>query len=343
MKKVIIILAILLSSILIIFGWVQYSLNQKVLLSESLSIQITKGMSVNEIIEKFNNYGIFEPAFLYKLIFRSIMFIENKQIISGNYLIKNNMSHYDIIKAIMSGSNQNVVRVTFPEGIQLTRFAEIAEEHIGINKVRFLELAKSPQFLKKFGVEAESAEGYLMPETYDFYVNQSEESVLAKLINQQNKIWTQHFANRAIELNMSKHEVLTLASIIEAETPVADERARVSGVYHNRLKRGMLLQADPTVQYALGMQRRLKYSDLSYNNKYNTYIYPGLPPGPINSPSFKSIEAALYPEEHNYIYFVAVGDGSGRHNFSSSEEGHQKNRIIYKRNLRANRNRPLIE
>lgn len=343
MRKVLIIVTVLLLLILSIFGWVQYNLNQKISLSESLTIHIPKGMSLDEAINIFNSYKIFEPSWLYKIIIRSIMLVENKKIIAGNYLITDKMSQYDIIKALLSGKSQNVVRVTFPEGIQLTKFAEIAEEKIGINKNRFLELANSPDFLEKFGIDATSAEGYLMPETYDFFINQSEESVLAKLINQQNKIWNQHFAERAKELNMSRHEVLTLASIIEAETPVAEERARVSGVYHNRLKRGMLLQADPTVQYALGIQRRLKYSDLSYNNRYNTYIYPGLPPGPINSPSFKSIEAALYPEEHNYIYFVAIGDGSGRHNFSSTEEGHQKNRIIYKRNLRANKNRPLLE
>lgn len=132
---------------------------------------------------------------------------------------------------------------------------------------------------------------------------------------------------------MSRHQVVTLASIVEAETPVLEERPRVAGVYINRLEKGMLLQADPTVQYALNKFSRLTYSDLNYDSPYNTYRYAGLPPSPINSPSKSSIDAVLNYEKHNFIYFVAKGDGSGLHNFARTYEEHLKNVSLYRKNI----------
>jgi len=133
------------------------------------------------------------------------------------------------------------------------------------------------------------------------------------------------------------HQILTLASIIEAETPVISERKRVSGVFHNRLKKKMPLAADPTIQYALGThKKRLLYSDLEVDSPYNTYKNAGLPPGPINSPSYSSIEAALTPEVHNYLFFVAKGDGSNTHNFAKNYDEHQNNRKIFNKNRTKN-------
>ncbi len=341
MKKIIIILIALVLIVISSIAWIKYNLNIKVELTESVTIEIAKGTGINETIDILENNNLLQPAWFYKLFARGVIIIEGKNIIAGNYLFKSGMTHLEIINSIMTGKHQNVLMVTFPEGIQLPKFAEIVQEKLGVDKDNFLNLANSREFLSRYGIEADNAEGYLMPDTYQFYIKQSEESILSKLINQQIKIWDEHFTKRASEMGMTRHEVLTLASIIEAETPVEEERAIVSGVYHNRLKKGMLLQADPTVQYSLGVQRRLKYSDLRYNSRYNTYIYPGLPPGPINSPSYKSIKAALFPEEHNFIYFVALGDGTGRHNFAINEQEHQRNRMIYKRNLKTNKNKPL--
>ena len=149
-------------------------------------------------------------------------------------------------------------------------------------------------------------EGYLLPETYQFERNVNVKQIINKLLNEGEKIWNSDNKDKVLSMGYSQYEILTLASIIEAETPNKIEYKKISGVYHNRLKIGMLLQADPTVQYALGSKKKLRRIDLDFNNPYNTYVYAGLPPGPINNPGKGAILAALNPEKHNFLYFVAI-------------------------------------
>jgi len=324
-----------------IFSYLLYTyankrLDEKLSIASSTIIEIPQNCTLEEAVNILNKYNAFEPQWLYNSILNIYSKIKSKYLLAGSYLIKPGMSNKDVLISIFTGTNLFIRKITYPEGINLKKFAEITEKKFGINKKEFLNYVNSPIILRKRHIRAKTAEGYLMPSTYEFYANPTLKSIVEKLFDTQDKIWKK-YSKRAKQIGWSRHKTLTLASIIEAETPIPDERARISGVYHNRLKKGMLLQADPTVQYALGGKRRLLYKDLEINNPYNTYKFKGLPPGPINSPSESSIKAALYPENNNYLFFVARGDGSNRHNFARTHSEHLTFVGKYRRNIR-NRN-----
>ena len=212
--------------------------------------------------------------------------------------------------------------VTIPEGLGKKQVAEILSEKLNLEQKKFLLLINSPTFCKTLSVQAKNLEGYLFPETYNFSTTVSEQQVLRRMVEHCHAVFDERLQRRADELEMSIHEVVTLASIIEGETCWDSERDTISAVYHNRLKKGMRLQADPTVQYALpDGPRRLFYSDYRYDSPYNTYRHGGLPPGPINSPGRASIEAALFPADVNYLYFVATGEGG--HVFTRTLQEHK--------------------
>jgi UPF0755 protein len=315
---------------LIIFSWLK--LNETVSIPEEISITIPNHSSKTEIISIFNSNGLLEPGWLYILLTKTYGKINGKHIYAGSYRILPQNTNFQILKAIFSGKQLNIVKVTFPEGITLHDFASIAKRKLGIDSSEFINLTSSDSLLKARNIAAKNLEGYLHPDTYQFYWKASGIEIIDKLLNSQDIIWNKQFAQPALNIGKSRHEILTLASIIEAETPVDSEKPRVAGVYYNRLRAGMLLQADPTVQYAKGTKRKLNHNDLDYNSPYNTYLYRGLPPGPINSPGFTSIDAAINPESNNYYYFVATGDGSMKHNFSRNYNEHRMNIIKYKRN-----------
>ena len=200
----------------------------------------------------------------------------------------------------------------------------------------FDQYFKSQKILEKYNINAKTLEGYLYPNTYYIYHDASPEEIIDILLQE---FWTQFDKNlrdRAIQLGFSVHEVVTLASIIEGEAMLDSERKTISSVYHNRLKINMKLQADPTIQYIIpGPPKALSNRDLRIKSDYNTYQNYGLPPGPINNPGIKSIEAALYPLDTNFLFFVAQGDGS--HAFTTNEKDHEEAKRIYKINKRRNK------
>lgn len=320
-----------------IFSYLLYSyadkkLDEKISIATPTIIDIPTNCTLENAVNILNKHNIFEPTWLYNAILSVYSKIKSNYLLAGSYLMKPGMSNKDVLSSIFSGTNLYIRRVTYPEGISLKKFAEITEKKFGIDSDEFLDYINSPQIRKRRHITARTSEGYLMPSTYDFYANPTLQNIAKKLFDTQDKIWKK-YAHRAKLIGWSRHKTLTLASIIEAETPIPEERSRISGVYHNRLNKGMLLQADPTVQYALGGKKRLLFRDLKINNPYNTYLYKGLPPGPINSPSESSIRAALYPEKNNFIFFVAKGDGSMRHNFARTHNEHLTFVAKYRKNL----------
>ena len=212
--------------------------------------------------------------------------------------------------------------VTVLEGLEKKQVAAILSKQLNLDQNKLLLLMNSPTFCKTLSVQAKDLEGYLFPETYNFPTTVSEQQVLRRMVEHCRAVFDARLQRRARELEMSIHEVITFASIIEGETSWDSERDTIAAVYHNRLKIGMRLQADPTVQYALpDGPRRLFYKDYSYDSPYNTYRHAGLPPGPINSPGRASIVAALFPADVDYLYFVATGEGG--HIFTRTLQGHK--------------------
>ncbi|MEJ5287505.1 MAG: protein YceG like [Candidatus Kapaibacterium sp.] len=336
-KKLLRVLYIIFAAVvapLLIFVFYSLSLLNKQIQKNEILVKISKNATTRTIVEEFNKYGALQPKELFVPLIRAYSFATGKIPVAGTYKFSNYFRNIDIIRAIFSGRQLYTVKVTYPEGITIKDFARITQKELGIDVDSFYKAIEEGNYVKKLNIPINSIEGYLMPETYFFYYGTDAENVVRKLIETQNRIWEEKFEGVCKEMGISRHFVLTLASIIELESPLKEERKRISGVFYNRLQKGMKLESDPTVQYALNSKKRIRFEDLDVDNLYNTYKYEGLPPGPICSPGVSSIEAAIYPEKHNFLYFVAYGDGSGRHRFARTFEEHLKNKALYKRELR---------
>lgn len=298
--------------ILLILFWPQKNVDQVV------KFRVEPGATLKSISELLYEKKVISN----RHIFRTAVQIMGKEklIPVGTFRLVNPRSNYDIIEQLVYGSPE-VKKVRLLEGWNLEQVADQLHKTMGFEKEETLKLANDKKFISSNKIKASSLEGYLFPDTYFFFAGDTPSSILKHLVSEYRKFWKSAFRDRARVLKLSEHEVVTLASIIEGEAIYDSERPRISGVYHNRLKIEMKLQADPTIQYIIDDgPRRLLNRDLRIPSPYNTYQNKGLPPGPINSPGENSLLAALYPEENDYIYFVATGDGY--HTFTTNEKDH---------------------
>lgn len=241
---------------------------------------------------------------------------------SGRYAFHRAAKWGDVVDALKLGRG-TLVRFTVREGLMLFEIADLAARQLGVSRDSFRAAAQDPLVLRDLGVYAmaTTAEGYLYPTTYTVRPRPTARELVRLMADQFAAHWPHAWQVRAETLRMSRHQIVTLASIIEAEVRYAPDRDFVSAVYHNRLRRGMLLQADPTVVYALGRRpRRVYEKTLRVPSPYNTYLHPGLPPGPISQPDSASLAAALYPAAAPFLFFVAQPDG--KHIFSVSYAEH---------------------
>lgn len=292
--------------------------------SKSILIDIQQGSTFNSIIDSLYEKKIISSKVKLKLA--SYLFRADKNIKAGRYEIPDGINYVELLKLLIEGRPKNQKLVTIQEGIWQENLAELLSKELIINKQRFLELSADEKFIKSLNLNVTSLEGYLLPETYYFYDGTNEEEILKKLSSEIKKIFEKkEVIDQMKLLNMDQNQILTMASIIDGESNIIPEFKRIAGVYYNRLKNNWKLQADPTVQYVLRQRgdkiNQILYKDLEIDSKFNTYFYYGLPPAPINNPGKEAIMAALFPEEHNYFYFVA--DGKGGHVFSESSREHQ--------------------
>ncbi|HEV3049796.1 MAG TPA: endolytic transglycosylase MltG [Longimicrobium sp.] len=245
---------------------------------------------------------------------------------------------YDLILRKLTTGDVVKTRIVIPEGWELRRIAPRLAEATGLPADSILSRLMDPAQAQKYGVPGPTLEGYLYPATYVFPMNSSLDTILRELTGQYKRAWTPAMRERAQALRMSEREVVTLASIVEKEAKVWTERPTIARVYHNRLQRGMRLEADPTVQYALGEhQRRLlrRHIQETADDPYNTYRNKGLPPGPIASPSRGAIEATLNPADHDFLFFVARANGT--HVFTRTFNEHLREVARYRAEMRAQR------
>lgn len=225
-------------------------------------------------------------------------------------------------------------RVTFPEGSTLVDIANALEEHALGSAREIARAARDPQLLQSLGITGPSLEGYLFPETYHFPKSQEPQVLLRAMVQQFRQHFPEAWVRRSEEIGMSVQDVVTLASIVEKEAVVDIERALIASVFHNRLRRSMPLQSDPTSVYDLeGFSGPVTSAHLKRPSPYNTYLIKGLPPGPICNPGRKSLEAVLYPETTSYLYFVSNLDGT--HRFSTTSAEHQQAVGQYREKVRA--------
>jgi UPF0755 protein len=227
---------------------------------------------------------------------------------------------------MLSKGQKAALRFTVPEGLTILEVASLAAEKLAIRRDSFVAAARdSVAAWRALRLRVPSFEGFLRPETYLLPADINARELVRVMVEGFKSEWQPHWNARLDSLKMNQLQVVTLASIVEGEARVNEERETIAGVYHNRLRIGMALQADPTVQYAISLKTgrrkpRLFIRDYSFESPYNTYLHQGLPPGPVNSPSRRSIEAALYPASVKYLYFVAGPDG--RHVFSRTYNEH---------------------
>ena len=295
-------------------------------------ISIPKGASAQSVAALLKENSCLQNEFIFKLALTLTM--KNKRIIPGRYNVKGISSIGQLVKMITSQSSDRV-KVTLIEGWAMERYAEELNKKLKIDTYEFLRLCKDFNFIHSLGIDAPSLEGFLAPDTYILLRTYTEENIIRILVNQFNHNM-QRIKDSSPLVNLNKREITTLASIIQGEAMFVDEMLTISSVYNNRLKKGMLLQADPTIQYILpGKPRRIYNKHLKVDNPYNTYKYKGLPPGPINNPGYSALYAAAHPSQTSYLYFVA--DGEGRHIFSNSNEEHNQAKLILKQNRRKKR------
>jgi UPF0755 protein len=239
---------------------------------------------------------------------------------AGEYEVPRDANAWAIIALLESGRVRQHA-ILHPEGATVAELARALEAERLADVDAVTRVAADRKFLDAHGIEGPSVEGYLFPDTYQFVRGMTAEEMLGKMVQRMRTKLTPEIRARARDMGLSTHQLLTLASIIEREAIVKDEQRVVAAVFWNRLKIGMPLQADPTVQYAVAKERRaLSRADLAVDHPYNTYVRSGLPPGPIASPGLGAIEAALDPAPVNYLYFVASDDQ--RHHFSTTVQEH---------------------
>ncbi|NTW68434.1 MAG: endolytic transglycosylase MltG [Chlorobiaceae bacterium] len=247
---------------------------------------------------------------------------------AGRYTIPPGMSNFMLLY-YLHFHKLDEVRITLPEGVNLEKVAKILSRKLDFDSTAFMAATSNRSLLLRYNIKAKNAEGYLLPGTYDFAWASSPEAAAGSLVRRFRAFYTDSLKAVAAKRGLNETGLLTLASIVESETPIDQEKPVVASVYLNRLKKNMRLQADPTVQYALGgTARRLYYHDLAADSPYNTYRHNGLPPGPICNPGKASILAVLQPAETGFFYFVATGTGG--HNFSESLKEHNENIIKYR-------------
>lgn len=290
-------------------------------------VAVKPGEGFKSISQRLFDAGIIQSPFKFSFLARIKGY--DKRVKAGEYLFSARLTPAKILEMMVSGK-VILYKVTAPEGFTMRQIAAVVAE-AGLTKAQdFLDAAGNSARVKTAGIEADTFEGYLFPDTYYFPKEIGPEKIVDTMVRRFNSVFLPEWKKRAEELVLSVHEIVTLASMIEKETGLPSERPLISSVFHNRLKKRMRLESDPTVIYGIdGFNGNITRKDLAAERPYNTYRIRGLPPGPIANPGARALEAALYPADTDYLYFVSKNDNS--HQFSTNIVDH--NRAVRKYQL----------
>jgi UPF0755 protein len=284
-------------------------------------VQVTEGMSLAAIAGTLQDEGIIRYRGYFQIIGRLQGF--SRKVRVGYYGLNTSMSLWTVLRHLRKGKVIEY-EVVVPEGYNLYQIGWILSRTPLISQPHeFINLVKKKAYVRSLGVEADTLEGYLFPDTYYLPKGIKLEDIPKRMVQRYRVVFSASKRKRAEEIGFTEQQIITLASIVEKEAKVDSERKLISAVYHNRLKKGMKLQADPTAVYGTkAWITKITRKDLKRKSPYNTYLHKGLPPGPIANPGEGAILAALYPENVDYLFFVAQGDGS--HYFSTDFGSHEK-------------------
>jgi UPF0755 protein len=293
---------------------------------------INQGESVASIAARLEQHRLINSATLFRVDLK--LRGAEERIKAGDFQLSAGMTPQQIIEAITAAPSATMVQVLIPEGWRIGQIADKLADLDLVDRDRFISLTMTGTFQYDFLPDRPAGgeiEGYLFPDTYGFprHGTDREQRVLDIMLANFGKRVTPDMRTDVKATGYTLHQIVTLASIVEREAQLDSERARIAGVFYNRLKQGMKLDADPTTQYALGHEGDwwpyLRLDPNTVDNPYNTYVHTGLPPGPIANPGLASIEAAIHPERNDYLYFVACGNGA--HAFATTLDEHERNRV----------------
>ncbi len=292
-----------------------------------VTVEVAPGDSFASISRKLKDQHVIRYAWTLELLARFKK--ADTKIKAGEYEVSAALTPREILAKLMSGEILKRL-VTVKEGTSIWELGKIIEEKGLLSTEEFNAALRDPNLLARAGISASSFEGYLFPETYQFSRPITAAEVLWRMMEEGDKHWNPDFTAKADELRMSRHEILTLASIVEKESGSVDEQPLIASVFHNRLAKGMKLQSDPTVIYGIpNFNGNLTKDDLQSPHPYNTYVNYGLPPGPIANPGESAVRAALFPATTPYLFFVA--DGAGKHIFSTTLQEHNEAVALYQK------------
>jgi UPF0755 protein len=321
MKKILFV-AILL--ILAVGSWVGVVYYQKLfapVTTSSMSFYVYTGSTYEDVKQQLAHKGLINDEKLFDLVAEKMNFSSN--IYPGHYVLDSALNQIEVMRILRSGS-QTPVKVVINNVNFKKDLAKKVANQLEIDENHFYRYMASNDSLKKWNMNTHNVLTYFIPNTYEMYWNTSVDKFIDRMQKEHKAFWNMDRLSKAAAWNLSPAQVYVLASIVEKEYKHADERSRIAGVYLNRLRINMILQADPTVKYAIGdlsIKRVLKIHT-EYDSPYNTYKYKGLPPGPICMPETSTIDAVLNAEKHDYLYFCARADMSGYHTFSKNYNDH---------------------
>ncbi len=294
-------------------------------------LDIPPGTSFRQVVTLLHEQHLIRSSWFVTLLGRLQRL--DRKIFPGEYELHEGLKSTEILAKLDRGELYQHA-VTIPEGFSMIQIADILDQKGLARKSDVLQLGYDQEFIRSLDLTVSSLEGYLFPDTYHFSRYTPPEMILKTMVAHFQKVVTPEMREQAAQNGMTLHELLTLASVVEKETGLSDERPLVAGVFHNRLKNNIPLQSDPTVIYALeNFDGDLRKADLSIRSPYNTYRVRGLPPGPIANPGLDAIRAVLEPTKTNYVYFVSRNDGS--HEFSTTLAEHNRAVDKYQRRGRS--------
>jgi len=280
---------------------------------------VPKGASFSTATDSLGKAGLVSSKFFFKLYARAKQ--TDRNIKPGTYLIKRGTPWSEIITALHGGHGL-VNTVTIPEGFTIAQITPLLAQALSVPVDSVNAAVSDTAMLHRLAIPTKTLEGYLFPDTYAFPDGTKARAAVTEMVKRFEREWKPEWTTQLVQDSLTRHQAVTLASIVEREAKVPAERPVIAAVYLNRLRKGMLLQADPTVQFARGKHtNRVLNKDLEIDSPYNTYKYPGLPPGPIASPGGPSLTAAIYPAKVSYLYFVAAPDG--HHEFRNTLSEHE--------------------
>ena len=341
MKKIIYVITLTLISVGAIGGIYSYKIfyeSNTLFNEEYVFIKIPTNSTKNQLLDSLGKHvkdlSKFSKAANYREYFSNIK--------PGRYKLENGFNNNQIINSLRS--NNVPIKITYNNIETFDQLIKRISEGIEADSLSLSNVFYEKKFLNDLGLDSESVFSLFIPNTYEFFWNTSAIQFRERILKEFDRFWNDSRIEKSKKVNLNPIEVMTLASIVQKETPKVDERPTIAGVYLNRLERNMKLQADPTVVYTIKKRdgfdtriRRVLYKDLRIKSPYNTYVYRGLPPAPIVTPDISAIEAVLNPQKHSFIYFVADVSNPGYHLFSRTNAEHNRKKRQYTNWLKKNR------